>query len=99
MIDQTLLQLRRLKLSGMAQALQSQNEQPGTYEGLSFAERFHLLVDTESQERENRKQQRLIRGEKFKLNANVREIDYQHPRGLQQSQVAALVQCDWLTST
>lgn len=97
MIDQTLLQLRRLKLSGMAQALQDQYEQPGTYEGLAFAERLHLLVETESQERENRKQQRLIRGAKFKLSANVREIDYQHPRGLQQSQVAALIQCDWLT--
>jgi len=97
MIDQTLLQLRQLKLSGMAMALQTQSEQPGTYEGLSFNERLHLLVDSEQLERDNRKQQRLIRGAKFKLNANVRDIDYQHPRGLQQSQVAALAQCDWLS--
>lgn len=97
MIDQTLLQLRQLKLGGMAAALQTQHEQPGTYEGLSFAERLHLLVENESLERENRKQQRLIRTAKFKLSANAREIDYQHPRGLQQSQVAALLQCSWLT--
>lgn len=96
MIDQTLLQLRQLKLSGMAQALQTQQEHPGTYEGLSFAERLHLLVDNEHQDRENRKQQRLIRSARFKLSANAQDLDYQHPRGLQQSQVAGLLQCDWV---
>ena len=96
MIDHTLLQLRLLKLSGMATALQSQFEQPGTYEGLSFSERLCLLVDSEKLERDSRKQQRLIRSAKFKLNANIRDIDYQHPRGLQQSMVGALAQCDWL---
>lgn len=97
MTDQTLSQLRQLKLGGMASALQTQHEQPGTYEGLSFAERLLLLVENEHLERENRKQQRLIRSAKFKLSASAREIDYQHPRGLHQSQVAALLQCDWLT--
>ncbi|MCW8800167.1 MAG: IS21-like element helper ATPase IstB [Desulfobacter sp.] len=96
MIDQTLSQLRQLKLSGMAQALQTQSEQPGTYEGLSFNERLHLLIDSEKLERDNRKQQRLLRAAKFKLTANLRDIDYQHPRGIQQAQIAALAQCDWL---
>jgi DNA replication protein DnaC len=96
MIDQTLLQLRQLKLSGMAQALQTQSEQPGTYEGLSFSERLHLLVESEKLDRDNRKQQRLLRTAKFKLTANIRDIDYQHPRGIQQSQIAGLAQCDWL---
>lgn len=97
MIEQTLQQLRQLKLSGMAAALQNQSEHPGTYEGLSFSERIHLLVDSEKLERDNRKQQRLIRSAKFKLSANIRDIDYQHPRGLQQSLVAALAQCEWLS--
>ena len=96
MIDQTLVQLRQLKLSGMAMALQTQVEQPGTYEGLAFIERLHLLIDSERQERDQRKQQRLIRSAKFKLNANIQDIDYQHPRGLQASVVASLAQCDWL---
>lgn len=96
MIDQTLIQLRQLKLSGMAQALQTQSEQPGTYEGLSFSERIHLLVESEKLDRDNRKQQRLLRTAKFKLTANIRDIDYQHPRGIQPSQMASLTQCDWL---
>ena len=36
MLEQTITQLRQLKLTGMADALLSQIEQPGTYEGLSF---------------------------------------------------------------
>jgi len=69
MIENTLSQLRQLKLNGMASALQTQLDQPGTYEGLSFAERLQLLVDHEDQERNQRKQDRLTRAAQFKLKA------------------------------
>lgn len=96
MLEQTIIQLRQLKLSGMASALFSQMEQPGTYEGLSFDQRLQLLTDSEAQERDERKQKRLLKAAKFKIAANAREIDYQQPRGLKQSMVASLLQCDWL---
>ncbi len=66
MIAQTLSQLRQLKLTCMASALQTQQEQPGAYEGLSFAECLQLLVGQETQERQQRKQERLIRTAQFK---------------------------------
>jgi hypothetical protein len=47
MTTQTLAALRQLKLGGMANALQSQLEQIGTYEGLAFTERLALLVEQE----------------------------------------------------
>ena len=96
MIENTLSQLRQLKLSGMASALQTQLEQPGTYEGLAFSERLQLLVDNEDQERNQRKHDRLIGSAKFKLKAHAKDIDYQPARGLQQSQIASLLLCDWL---
>ena len=96
MIEQTITQLRQLKLSGMANALISQSEQPGTYTGLAFDERLQLLTDSEQQDRNQRKQQRLIKTAQFKIAANPRDIDYQHPRGLKQSMVANLLQCDWI---
>ena len=74
MIETTLSQLRQPKLNGMASALQTQREQPGTYEGLAFAERLQLLVDHEDQERNQRKQERLIRGAQFKLKAQPRTL-------------------------
>lgn len=96
MIEQTLTQLRQLKLTGMAGALQTQQEQIGTYEGLAFTERLQMLVDQEAQERQHRKQERLIRTAQFKLKANAQSIDFQHPRGLQQSRMASLLLCDWI---
>lgn len=96
MIETTLSQLRQLKLNGMASALQTQLEQPGTYEGLSFAERLQLLVDHEEQERNQRKQDRLTRAAQFKFKAHAKDIDYQTTRGLQPSQMASMLLCDWL---
>lgn len=99
MLEQTITELRQLKLRGMANALVNQVEQPGTYEALSFAERVQLLADSESQERNHRKQQRLLKAAKFKLAANVKAIDYQQPRGLKQSMMASLLPCDWINKS
>lgn len=96
MIQQTLTQLKELRLSGMANALAQQLEQPNTYDGLSFEERLQLLTDSEAQERKNRQQQRLLKAAKFKLTAHAQDIDYLHPRGLKQSLMASLLQCDWI---
>lgn len=96
MIETTLSQLHQLKLTGMAKALHHQMEQPGQYETLSFEESLQLLSDSEIHERDQRKQQRLLKQAQLKLAANAQDIDYQHPRGLQKSVMASLLQCDWL---
>jgi len=96
MIEQTITQLKQLKLSAMATALINQTEQPGTYQGLSFEERLQLLTDSELLDRNRRKQQRLLKAAKLKLDANSTDIDYQHPRGLNQSVMANLLHNDWI---
>lgn len=96
MIEQTITQLRHLKLTGMANALLSQEEQPGTYEGLSFEQRLQLLTDSEALDRTQRKQQRLLKAAKLKINAIPEDIDYQHPRGLKPSLMASLLQGGWI---
>lgn len=92
----TLTRLRDLRLGGMAQALERQQEQVGTYDGLAFTERLGLLVEQECLEREHRKQERLIRQARFKLRASVQDIDYQHSRNIKQSQIARLAQGEWI---
>lgn len=96
MTHQLLTQLRQLKLNAMANALQSQQEVPNTYEGLSFEERLQLLVEQERLNRDTRKQERLIRQARFKLNANIRDIDYEQGRSITQKEVAQLAQMDWV---
>lgn len=97
MFDQIITLLKQLKLYGMANAFERQNEQPGTYDHLSFTERFQLLLENEVAERNCRKQDRLIRAAKFKLAAQATDIDYTHPRGLKRELIAQLLQCEWLT--
>ncbi len=91
-----LKQLRILKLTGMAQSLEQQWSQPNTYDDLDFTERMSLLVDQEVSSRANKRLQRLIKTAQFKMMATADAIDYAHPRGLKKSQMAALLNCDWI---
>lgn len=89
-------QLRALRLTGMADALERQLTQPATHEELSFEERLRLLIDAEAIARENRRIARLLSTAKLRYAACVHDIDYRHPRGLSKSRIASLVQGEWL---
>lgn len=93
--EHTLYQLRHLKLTGMTQAFTEQIEQP-PIQNLSFDERLALLVDREALVRKNRRIQNLLRYAKLRQQACVENIDYQHPRNLNKSQLASLVTCDFI---
>ena len=94
---QSLQQLRQLKLSGLADALELQFSQPSTYEELSFIERINLAIQQEVTHRHDKRLQRLLRTARFKVNARMEDINYKHPRGLKQSTVAGLQSNDWIT--
>jgi DNA replication protein DnaC len=94
--NQTLQTLRSLKLTGMADGLEQQMEQPSTHEELGFEQRLALLVDRESTHRHNNKITRLLKAAKLKLQAYPEDIDYRHPRGLQKSQFADLLSSQWV---
>jgi len=93
--NHTLDRLHAMKLTGMASAFLHQLEQPTTHE-LAFGERFTLLVDAEATYRENKRLTRLLQLAHLKQPACVEDIDFKHKRGLDRSQVAALVTCDWI---
>jgi DNA replication protein DnaC len=93
----TLDKLRRLNMAGMARALAEQQEQPN-YHALSFEDRLGLLVDRELQDRENRRLERYLRSAKLRANACVEDIDFQHPRGLDRSQLLHLAASRWVDS-
>lgn len=92
-----LKQLRTLKLSGMAQALELQWSQPHTYDDVSFDERIGLLVNQEMTSRANKRLQRLLKAARFKEHARIEDIDYAHPRGLVKNHIAALLSGEWIT--
>ncbi|HHJ20805.1 MAG TPA: AAA family ATPase [Gammaproteobacteria bacterium] len=93
--QQTIEQLRALKLTGMLNALEQQQAQPQTHD-LAFEERFALLVERETLHRENRRLARLLKAAKLREQACVEDINYRHPRNLQKSRMASLASCDWI---
>lgn len=91
----TLDTLKTLKLTGMVQALREQLEMPDIA-ALSFEERLGLLVDRELTERRDRRFKTRVRQAKLRLSAQVEDIDYRHPRGLDQSVMLRLATCKWI---
>jgi DNA replication protein DnaC len=91
----TLETLKILKLTGMAKALSEQLEMPDIAD-LNFEERLGLLVDRELTERRDRRFQTRLRQAKLRLSAQVEDIDYRHPRGLDQSVMLRLATCEWI---
>jgi DNA replication protein DnaC len=93
--EQTVEKLHALKLVGMAQAWKDQMGRPDM-DGLSFEERFGLLVDAQYLFRENKRMKRLLENAKLKLSSSLEDIDYRAPRGLDKSVIRSLGTCDWI---
>lgn len=93
--EQTFEKLYSLKLSGMAEALKAQLQQPDTTD-LSFEERLAMLVDAEYLYRENKRMKRLLYNAKLKLSASLEDIDYRTSRGLDKSVMRSLGTCGWI---
>jgi DNA replication protein DnaC len=95
LVQPTVDRLRQMRLTGLAECLLAQMASPA-YQALSFEERLGLLVEQEWTYRQYRRLGRLLREAKLRLPACPEEINYRHPRGLNRSVVARLVQGHWL---
>lgn len=90
-------QLAQLKLSGVKAALQQQSQQASLYVEQSFEERLSLLLSHELTGREQRRIERLVRQAKFRLRANLSDIDYSAHRQLSKDTLRNLARGEWLT--
>jgi DNA replication protein DnaC len=89
--------LTNLRLKGMARAFAEQLQQPDIND-LSFEDRFGLLVDVETTERENSRLQTRLRKAKLKQLACIEDIDYRSSRGLDKTVILSLASCNWIKS-
>jgi DNA replication protein DnaC len=83
--------LLAMRLHGMADALKTQEQDPGARE-LSFLERLAMLVDHQWNWRQNQALARRLHVAKLRGNACIEEIDYRAARGLDKSVIRALAQ-------
>jgi DNA replication protein DnaC len=82
-------QLSRLRLNGMAQRLQELWQTKRNHE-LSFSDGLQLLVQAETDERDNRRFTRLRKNASFRYQASLEEIACDGKRGLDKSLVSEL---------
>ena len=94
--EPTVEKLRTLRLDAMADAWTQQRSNL-EMAGLSFDERFGLLIDAEWLARENKRLTRLLRDAKLRLGAAcVEDIDYAAKRELDKAVVRQLATCRWV---
>jgi DNA replication protein DnaC len=91
----TIEKLHALKLTGMLKGLEEQHAS-SEYQSLGFDERFGLLVDRETIERENRRLRTRLKQAKLKQSACFEDIDYRYPRGLDKSLMLSLGVGGWI---
>jgi len=94
-IQPTIDKLHALKLTGMADAVRKQLEDPGASQ-LSFEERLGLIVDHHWSWKENQALQRRLMNSKLRRDACIEDIDWQHVRGLDRGLVRSLATSDWV---
>lgn len=91
----TFEKLRALRLSGMIEALQEQNQKP--LPDLDFESRLGILVEREWMLRENRKlKKRLAQAKLQQQSACIEDINFQSQRGLNKSKILELAQGNWI---
>ena len=94
--QQTLTQLRSLKLAGMGDALQEQLTQP-SMSALSFEERLAMLVEREVANRDDRRRTRLLSLARLKYpQATIEDVDTRRGRGVERGQITSLALGDWI---
>jgi len=94
--EQTLTQLKSLRLDGMVAALTDHATSRAAAE-LRFEERLALLVQREIDWRDDKRLTRLLKAAKLKVSAAcIEDINRRASRGLDRHLITALAGCDWV---
>ena len=95
--ENTVNKLYEMRLTAMAKAFKDQLSDSNIFK-MPFEDRFGLLVDQEWTSRKNNHLKRLIKQAKFaEPGACVEDIEYHADRNLDQTQIARLSTCNFIT--
>ncbi|HDZ61798.1 MAG TPA: AAA family ATPase [Nitrospirae bacterium] len=96
MIEATIEKLISMKLHGMAEAVQEQMRNPA-YKELSFQERLGMLVDRETDSRQDRRLRMLLTKARFRYpGACIEDIDFRAKRRITKDVLLKLSQNGWI---
>jgi DNA replication protein DnaC len=89
-------QMSQLKLTGMLQSYHSL-VQTHQLQNLSLGEGLELLLMAETEERINKRSQRLTQRARFRYQASLSELNYLQSRNLSKTLIASLADCSYIT--
>lgn len=95
MTQQTIANLKELKLRAMALVYEQQLAQPSS-SALSFDDRLGLMVDAEVSSKTNRKLQRLLKDASLPERVLIEELSFSASRGLDASLIHSLAAGEWV---
>ena len=92
----TIDKLLEMRLTAMLDAFITQSNDP-RMKGVSFEDRFGMLVDVEYTSRKNNSLKRLIKGASFdQPEAHIADIDYTSGRKLNRALIERLATCEYI---
>lgn len=92
----TLNKMTDMRLHGMAQAFRTLQETGRNME-LTSDELVSFLIDSEWDEKHNRRLNRLTKAARFRYRAALEDIDYTLDRNLDKNQILRLADCSWIS--
>lgn len=98
MNEQTLEKMKQMKLHGMARAFLT-SLGAGKQEQYTPDELLSMLIDSEWDERYNRKLQYSVNRAKFRYKASVEQISFESHRQSSKNQILRLADCDFIKRT
>lgn len=88
--------LRKLKLLGMLEALETQSTRVES--GQTFEEKLAFLLENELAVRENIRLRNRLKKANLKQNACMQDIDFRHARGIDKGLINSLETTQWIAS-
>lgn len=95
MNEQTMEKMKTMKLHGMVRAFRTSLE-AGNADTYTADELLCMLIDSEWDERYNRKLDRNVKNARFRYKAAVEQINFETQRELNKNQVLRLADCDFI---
>jgi len=84
-----------MKFYGMVRAFRT-NMENGTMEKLTTDELVSMLIDSEWDDRNNRRIERQLRNARFRYKANVEQLHFDVDRNIDKNQLMRLAECTFI---
>lgn len=95
MNDETLQKMRQLKFFGMVRAFKTSMED-GKLKSMTTDEMIAFLIESEWDDRNNRRIERHLRNAHFRYKSGIEQIDFDNNRNLNKNQMLRFAECEFI---